>query len=74
MNGWIAMKLYVCRGSGNCMKPWLVLNQLGLEFELAVIDVLKGEQKSAAYRAINPLGVVPWLVLDDGLGIGEVVV
>jgi glutathione S-transferase len=53
------------------MKPWLALNQLGLDFELTVIDVLKGEQKSDAYRAINPLGVVPWLVTDDGQGIGE---
>lgn len=65
------MKLYVCLGSGNCMKPWLALNQLGLDFDLSVIDVLKGEQKSDAYRAINPLGVVPWLVTDDGQGIGE---
>lgn len=53
------------------MKPWLALNQLGLDFELSVIDVLKGEQKSDAYRAINPLGVVPWLVTDDGQGFGE---
>lgn len=53
------------------MKPWLALNQLGLDFELSVIDVLKGDQKSDAYRAINPLGVVPWLVTDDGQGIGE---
>lgn len=65
------MKLYICLGSGNCMKPWLALNQLGLDFELSVIDVLKGEQKSDAYRAINPLGVVPWLVTDDGQGFGE---
>lgn len=65
------MKLYVCLGSGNCMKPWLALNQLGLDFELTVIDVLKGEQKSDAYRAINPLGVVPWLTTDEGQGIGE---
>jgi glutathione S-transferase len=65
------MKLYVCLGSGNCMKPWLALNQLGLDYELTVIDVLKGEQKSDSYRAINPLGVVPWLVTNDGQGIGE---
>ena len=65
------MKLYVCLGSGNCMKPWLALHQLGLGFDLTVIDVLKGEQKSDSYRAINPLGVVPWLVTDHGQGIGE---
>jgi glutathione S-transferase len=65
------MKLYVCLGSGNCMKPWLALSQLGLDVELTVIDVLKGEQKSDYFRAINPLGVVPWMVTDDGQGIGE---
>jgi Glutathione S-transferase, N-terminal domain len=32
----------------------------------------KGEQHSDAYRAINPLGVVPPLVLEDGAAIGEV--
>ena len=65
------MILYACLGSGNCMKPWLALNQLGLEFDIVLINVLKGEQKSDSYLAINPLGVVPWLVTDEGQGIGE---
>lgn len=65
------MKLYACLGSGNCMKPWLALHQLGLDFDLVLVDVLKGEQKGDAFRAINPQGVVPWLVTDDGQGIGE---
>lgn len=53
------------------MKPWLALNQRGLEFDLILVNVLKGEQKSDSYLAINPLGVVPWLVTDEGHGIGE---
>lgn len=65
------MHLYLCLGSGNCMKPWLAMHQLDIPFEMTLIDVLKGEQKSDAYRAINPLGVVPWLVTDEGQGIGE---
>jgi glutathione S-transferase len=36
------------------------------------VDLGKGEQHAAAYRAINPRGVVPTLVLDDGTAIGEV--
>lgn len=64
-------KLFACLGSGNCFKPWLLMNQLGIEFELALIDVLKGEQKSPDYLAINPLGVVPYLETDTGRGIGE---
>lgn len=65
------MKLFACIGSGNCMKPWLVLNQLEIEFEVELVDVLTGEQKSKDYLAINPLGVVPYLETDSGQGIGE---
>ncbi len=64
-------KLYACLGSGNCMKPWLAMQQLGHTFELTLVDVLKGEQKSPEYLAVNPLGVVPYLVTDTGMGIGE---
>ncbi len=65
------MKLYACLGSGNCFKPWLAMNQLDQPFELTLIDVLKGEQKSPEYLDINPLGVVPYLETDTGHGIGE---
>lgn len=64
-------KLYACLGSGNCFKPWLAMHQLGDPFELVLIDVLKGEQKSPEYLAISPLGVVPHLLTDTGHGIGE---
>jgi len=53
------------------MKPWLALNQLGTGFELTLVDVLKGEQASDAYLEINPLGVVPFLVTEQGQGLGE---
>ena len=65
------MKLYACLGSGNCMKPWLAMHQVHQDFELSLIDVLKGEQKTDAYLAINPLGTVPYLITDGGTGIGE---
>ena len=64
-------RLYACLGSGNCMKPWLALQQLDQPFEIHLIDVLKGEQKSPDFLAINPLGVVPYLVTDTGHSIGE---
>lgn len=63
--------LYACLGSGNCFKPWLAMTQLEQRFDLQLIDVLAGEQKSPEYLAINPLGVVPYLVIDTGQGIGE---
>ncbi|WP_298837308.1 glutathione S-transferase family protein [uncultured Roseobacter sp.] len=64
-------RLYACPGSGNCFKPWLALNQLGLPFELSMVDVLAGEQKSDWFMKINPDGVVPYLVTDGGRGLGE---
>ncbi|MEP5758361.1 MAG: glutathione S-transferase family protein [Litoreibacter sp.] len=65
------IQLYACLGSGNCFKPWLAMHQLGIPFEITMIDVLTGEQKSRDYLSVNPMGVVPYLVTKDGHGIGE---
>ncbi len=65
------MKLYACLGSGNCFKPWLAMHQLGIPFDLHLINVLSGEQKEQAYLDINPLGVVPFLITPNGQSIGE---
>lgn len=65
------IKLFACLGSGNCFKPWLAMAQLGHPFELTLIDVLTGQQKSPDYLAINPLGVVPFMLTEEGKGIGE---
>ena len=45
----------------------------GIELDTVAVDLAKGEQFDAAYRAINPDCVVPALVLDDGTCITEVV-
>jgi len=50
----------------------MFLAEKGLTVPLAPVDLAKGEQHSAAYRAINPRRVVPTLVLEDGTAIGEV--
>ncbi|MDP2619421.1 MAG: glutathione S-transferase family protein [Hyphomicrobiales bacterium] len=63
--------LYATRGSGNCFKPFLLMNQLNIPFRTIAVDVLKGETRKAAYLAINPNGTVPYLKLNDGRGIGE---
>ena len=65
------VQLYACLGSGNCFKPWLALHQVARAFELHLVDVRKGEQKAPGYLQVNPLGVVPYLVTPDGVGIGE---
>ena len=67
----IVNKLYACLGSGNCFKPWLIMHQLEIPFELELIDVLSGQQKSPTFLEVNPLGVVPYFQTDSGHGIGE---
>lgn len=65
------IKLFACLGSGNCFKPWLALHQLNIPFELSLVDVLAGEQKSEWFLQYNPNGVVPYMLTEDGIGLGE---
>ena len=65
------MTLYLTQGSGNSFKPALVARQLGIACNTKYIDVLSGETRKPEYLAINPQGVVPYLMLADGTGIGE---
>ncbi|HWE48099.1 MAG TPA: glutathione S-transferase family protein [Caulobacteraceae bacterium] len=41
------------------------LMELGVRFELKLIDIETGQQKTPAYLAINPAGVVPTLIVDN---------
>jgi glutathione S-transferase len=63
--------LYVTGGSGNSIKPMLVKHQLGLELNVRFLDVLGGETRREPFIGINSLGVVPYLVLPNGVGLGE---
>jgi glutathione S-transferase/GST-like protein len=48
----------------------MALEEMGLAYEVAPLDLQKGEQKTPAYLAINPNGRVPALV-DDGFAVFE---
>ena len=56
------IKLYGDEISGNSYKVRLMLSLLNLEYEWIPIDLVKGEQKSPEYLAMNPFGQVPLLV------------
>ena len=58
-------KLYSFQGSGNCYKIELLLKQLGLEYELVSVDILKGESRTEDFLKINPNGRVPVLQIGD---------
>lgn len=59
------MKLYVNVLSPNVRRARLTAAVLGLALDEIAIDFAKNEQKSPAYLALNPNGVVPTLVDGD---------
>ncbi len=61
--------LYWSPGSANLVVH-LALLEIGAPYELRRIDLDAGEQRSAAYLALNPQGVVPTLIV-DGVAHGE---
>ncbi len=52
------------------MAPHFLLEELGVEYQLQLIDRKSNEQKSAQYLELNPLGKIPTLI-DNGLVITE---
>ena len=59
------MQLYTVPITPNCRKVEAVVAHLGLELETRILDIAKGELKSADYLAVNPMGLVPALVDGD---------
>ncbi|HEX8261313.1 MAG TPA: glutathione S-transferase N-terminal domain-containing protein [Allosphingosinicella sp.] len=49
----------------NGWKASIALEELGLPYEVKVLDLGKGEQKAAAFLAINPNGRIPAIVDRD---------
>lgn len=56
------IKLYGHEVSGNSYKVKLLLELLNIEYEWIKVDLMKGEQKSSEYLALNPFGQVPFLI------------
>jgi len=57
---------------GACsMAPHIALEEGGEKYEPKRMDLAKGEQKTADYLKIHPLGRVPALKLDDGSPLTE---
>lgn len=64
------MKLYG-GGSPNAQKIVLMLEELGLPFNLIKVDVYSGEQYSPAFLALNPIGKYPVLIDEEGDAAGQ---
>jgi glutathione S-transferase len=65
------MKFYDCRTAPSPRRVRIFMAEKAVEIPTVQVDLRNDEQFSAAYRAINPQCMVPYLVLDDGTGIGE---
>jgi len=52
----------------NGVKISIMLEEIGLPYEVHRIDFAKGDQKSDAYRSLNPNGKIPALIDPDGPG------
>ena len=55
-------------GTSNGMRARIALEECGLPYKLHPVDVAKGEQKSAAFLAMNPNGQIPVIVDHEGPG------
>lgn len=62
------MNLYTYFRSSASFRVRIALNVKGIPYTAIPVHMLRhgGEQHLPAYRAVNPLGLVPSLVLDDG--------
>lgn len=60
------MKLYSFWRSMATFRVRIVLNLKGIDREVVTIDLVKGEQRDDAYRAVNPQMVIPALIDGDG--------
>lgn len=67
------MKLYDFQLAPNPRRVRIFAAEKGLTLETQQVNLREGEQLQAAFLARNPRGMVPWLELDNGGGIGEVI-
>ncbi|MEJ2453108.1 MAG: glutathione S-transferase family protein [Candidatus Thiodiazotropha sp.] len=58
------LTLYHCPGTRSQRVRW-ALEELDLDYDLEPIDLYHGQGNSPEYRAINPLGQLPALKVDD---------
>lgn len=65
------MKLYAYFRSSAAYRVRIALGLKGQPFEVAAVNLLKQEQRSAEYRQTNPQALVPSLELDSGEVLGQ---
>ena len=65
------MKLYDSKMAPNPRRVRVFLAEKGIDVPTVQVDIAKAENKKPEFLALNPLGLVPVLELDDGTCIAE---
>ena len=65
------MKLYSYYRSSATYRIRIALGLKGLDYEVVPLDLVAREHKTEDYRKINAQGLVPTLVLDDGVSLSQ---
>ncbi|NNU15205.1 maleylacetoacetate isomerase [Parvularcula sp. ZS-1/3] len=65
------MKLYGYWRSGTSYRVRVALALKGVQVEQVAVNLLEAEHKGEEYLALNPQGLVPSLILDDGTVINQ---
>ena len=60
------MKLYDLSAGANPRRVRIFLAEKGVEVPKVEVDMMKGENQTPEFLALNPLGRLPVLELDDG--------
>lgn len=67
------MKLYDNTHAPNPRRVRIFMAEKGVECENVQVDIVKGENLGEEFLAVNPRGMLPTLVLDDGTALDETV-
>jgi glutathione S-transferase len=67
------MKLYDCHIAPNPRRVRIFLAEKGVEIEKVELNIAEGDNLKPDFLAINPRGLLPTLVLDDGTVLDECV-
>jgi len=67
------MKLYDSAMAPNPRRVRIFMAEKGVDYENIQVDIIKGENLDETFLAVNPRGLLPTLVLDDGTVIDETV-
>ncbi|MBN7796658.1 glutathione S-transferase family protein [Parahaliea mediterranea] len=67
------MKLFTFDPAPNPKRLQLFIDYKGIHLDTTQVDLMAKEQLEPEFRAVNPAGTVPALVLDDGTVLTEVI-